>query len=85
MILNGESAVDCNVQALVGRRLVRLVAGLTKGKIVAYNQSSEKYEILFKDKDRLELTLDQIIHGGIVQLTAKKRPNFTSVEMSQRF
>ena len=77
--------VECDVQALVGRRLVRLVADLTKGKIVAYNETSETYEILFKDKDRLELTLDQIIHGGIVQLTAKKRPNFTSVEMSQRF
>ena len=72
-------------QDYVGRRLVRLVAGLTKGKIVNYKEASDTYEILFKDKDRLELTLDQIVHGGIVQLTANKRPNFTSVEMSQRF
>ena len=72
-------------QALVGRRLVRLVPGMTKGKIVGYKQASDTYEILFKDQDRLELTLDQIVHGGIVQLNAKKRPNFTSVEMSQRF
>ena len=85
MTLHGESVGEYNVQALVGRRLVRLVAGLTKGKIVAYNETSDTYEILFKDKDRLELTLDQIIHGGIVQLTAKKSPNFTSVETSQRF
>lgn len=64
---------------------MRLVTGLTKGKIVEYKQSSDTYVIHFKDNDTLDLTLDQIVNGGIVQLTAKKRPNFTSTEMSQRF
>ena len=74
-------------QSLVGQRLVRLVPALTKGKIVSYRPASDTYEILFKDKDRLELTLDQIIHGGIVQMQARKRPNFTGpqMQMSQRF
>eukprot|EP01046_Picozoa_sp_COSAG06_P019363 COSAG06_NODE_1377_length_9648_cov_2.243062_7_plen_64_part_00 len=63
------------------------MTALTKGKIVSYRPGSDTYEILFKDKDRLELTLDQIIHGGIVQMQARKRPNFTGLQMqmSQRF
>jgi hypothetical protein len=77
------------LQGLVGRRLVRLVRGLTKGKIVRYEPSSDTYNILFKDDERLDLTLDQIVHGGIVQLSQKKRPNFTrkvgEPQMSQRF
>lgn len=76
-------------QVLVGRRLVRLVRGLTKGKIVRYDHPSDMYNILFKDNERLDLTLDQIVHGGIVQLSQKKRPNFTrpdgDPQMSQRF
>jgi hypothetical protein len=44
--------------------------------VVSYHAADGVYEILFKDKDRLKLTLDQIIHGGIVQLVARKRPNF---------
>ena len=56
-------------------RLVQVVTQ-QKGKVVSYHAADGVYEILFKDKDRLKLTLDQIIHGGIVQLVARKRPNF---------
>ena len=80
---------NIHLQVLVGRRLVRLVRGLTKGKIVHYDSGSDTYNILFKDNERLDLTLDQMFHGGIVQLSQKKRPNFQkpvgAPQMSQRF
>ena len=78
------SVVEGSAQALVGRRLVRLRTGLTQGKIVQYAHSTDTYEILFKDNDRLQLTLEQIVHGGIVQLCANTVPKFTSRNASKR-